>query len=86
MPLLYANMSKNATIPRVAGGAFWADDLNGWAYLYGGEYTDGQPQKTTLYAYDVWHDLWHAKEIASRDSIQGVAYGASVSVPERGQA
>lgn len=86
MPPLYANLSKNATIPRVAAGALWSDEVNGWAYLYGGETTSqGRAWPVSLYAYDVWYDKWYVRSIPDGAEIPGVSHGAATSVSERGE-
>lgn len=85
MPQLYANLSKNATIPSVNGGTLWADDVNKKFYLFGGEYYQTPPSALALYAYDTLYDEW---DIINNPppSLYGVSYGAGVSVSELGQA
>jgi hypothetical protein len=84
MPQLYANLSKNATIPSVNGGVLWADDVNKKFYLFGGEYYQTPPNALTLYSYDTLYDNWNILN-QPPSTIYGVSYGAGVSVPELGQ-
>ncbi|KAJ2897480.1 Kelch repeat-containing protein-like protein 5 [Zalerion maritima] len=86
MPQIYANLSKNASIPSVHGGTLWADELNGRLYLFGGEYEDGQPPATyNLYSYDTWYNEWHSFGQPDITGLYSVSYGAGVSVSERGE-
>ncbi|KAH8673695.1 hypothetical protein BX600DRAFT_213271 [Xylariales sp. PMI_506] len=85
MPQLYANLSKNATIPSVNGGILWADDVNKKFYLFGGEYYQTPPIDLSLYTYDVINDFWEAP-LDTPQSISGVSYGAGLSVSEKGEA
>ncbi|KAI0166446.1 hypothetical protein GGR57DRAFT_26729 [Xylariaceae sp. FL1272] len=85
MPQLYANLSKNATLPSVNGGIFWADDVNKKIYLFGGEYHNEPPEDYIPYAYDVLEDTWE-KVGDPPDDINSVSYGAGVSVSSIGAA
>ncbi|KAI0024864.1 hypothetical protein F4780DRAFT_775351 [Xylariomycetidae sp. FL0641] len=86
MPQLYANLSKNASIPTVSGGALWGDDVNKKFYLFGGEYSEElPPEKLAIYVYDVLENNWQVIG-EPPETIQSVSYGASVSISETGQA
>lgn len=86
MPQLYANLTKNATIPSVHGGALWADTVNKRLYLFGGEYYQQPPSpQFTLWAYDTIYQQWDSFGSPTQDSIAAVSYGAGVSIPELGQ-
>jgi hypothetical protein len=87
MPVLWANLSKNATIPSVSGGQIWADGVNKRFFLYGGE-TIGDPAPTSpqnVYSYDVLQNQWDNLGTPTGD-ISGVSWGAGVSVSSIGQA
>ncbi|KAK1750750.1 autophagy-related protein 3 [Echria macrotheca] len=86
MPQLYANLTKNSSIPSVNGGALWADDVNKRFYLFGGEY-NGQPPPPyiTLWSYDVLNNDWYSFGTPTQAGINGVSYGAGVGVSERGE-
>lgn len=88
MPPLYANLSKNGSIPNVAGGALWSDDINKRLYLFGGEHTLGEPPMPfNLYGYDVLNNQWDSfGPSRTGASISKVSYGAGVSVDTRGEA
>ncbi len=86
MPQLYANLSKNSSIPDVSGGALWEDNVNKMFYLFGGEYYLEPPSSTlTLYAYDVINDYWISVGAPQGASIDGVSFGAGVAVSDRGE-
>lgn len=85
MPQLYANLSKNATIPSVDGGILWADDVNKKLYLFGGEYYQTPPSTLSLYSYDTLNNYWTNFDNTPR-SINGVSYGSGVSISELGEA
>ncbi len=59
MPQLYANLSKNGTIPSVNGGILLGDNVNKKFFMFGGEYyQDAPPTNFILYAYDVINNYW----------------------------
>lgn len=87
MPPLYANLSKNQTIPTVSGGILWEDSVNKRLYLYGGEYYNAPPAAFNLYSYDILNDDWASfGPPTGAGTINAVSYGAGVSIPERGEA
>lgn len=85
MPQLYANLSKNESIPQVSGGVLWADDVNKRFYLYGGAINDASERLNSfeLWSYDVLHDSWDSFGPSSI-GIQRLAYGAGVGVSRTG--
>ena len=84
VPELYANLSKNASIPDVNGGVLWADEVNKRFYLYGGDYNGIQPNTPDLLSYDVIYNQW--ENFGPPDmAISSVAYGAGVGISELGQ-
>ena len=84
VPQLYANLSKNASIPDVDGGALWADDVNKRFYLYGGEFQGISPSQYNLFSYDVLYDQWESFGPPST-VIDSVSWGAGVGISELGQ-
>jgi hypothetical protein len=86
MPQIYANLSKNASVPSVHGGALWADDVNYRLFMFGGEFHEGSPLPTAfnMLSYDIWYNQWdNLGPIGA--GIQRVSYGASTNVAERGE-
>lgn len=83
MPQLYANLSKNTSVPNVSGGILWGDDVNKRFYLFGGE-SSTPPATFNLYAYDVLNDHWDNFGPPGQSGISPVAYGAGVAVSETG--
>ncbi|KAI5455986.1 hypothetical protein BGZ63DRAFT_367933 [Mariannaea sp. PMI_226] len=87
MPPLYANLSKNETIPDVDGGILWEDSVNKRLYLYGGEYHKATPPDFNLYSYDILNNYWVSfGPPTGAQSINTASYGAGVSVPSLGEA
>ncbi|KAL1842725.1 hypothetical protein VTJ49DRAFT_4363 [Mycothermus thermophilus] len=85
MPQLYANLTKNSSIPSVNGGTLWADTLNKRFYLFGGEYHQHPPsQEFTLWSYDTIYEKWDSFGSPPQDEYAAVSYGAGVAVPETG--
>ncbi|KAK4237907.1 autophagy-related protein 3 [Achaetomium macrosporum] len=86
MPQLYANLTKNSTIPSVSGGTLWADNVNKRFYLFGGEHYQQPPSaQFTLWSYDAIYDSWESFGSPAQDDIAAVSWGAGVSVPETGE-
>ncbi|KAK4123424.1 hypothetical protein N657DRAFT_463263 [Parathielavia appendiculata] len=86
MPQLYANLTKNTTIPSVNGGTLWADNVNKRLYLFGGEYYQQPPsQQYTLWSFDTIYNTWESFGSPAQDDIGAVSYGAGVSVSETGE-
>ncbi|PBP16800.1 cell wall anchored protein [Diplocarpon rosae] len=84
VPQLYANLTKNSSIPDVSGGILWADDVNKRIYLYGGDYSDITPNSPNLLAYDPLHDQWNSFGPPNRP-IQSVSWGGGVGISSLGQ-
>lgn len=84
VPQLYANLSKNATMPIVQGGVLWPDEVNKRFYLYGGDFFDGDtPGAPTLLSYDVIYNQWES--FGAPVGINSVSWGGAVGVSELGQ-
>lgn len=83
MPAPYANLTKNSSIPDVAGGVLWADEINKVFWLYGGEFSS-VPQDFQLWGYDTILNQWNQSSADSTD-VNRVAYGAGVGVSERAE-
>ncbi|RDW91632.1 hypothetical protein BP5796_02797 [Coleophoma crateriformis] len=83
-PQLYANLSKNASIPSVSGGILWPDDVNKRVYLYGGDYYQTPASAYSLLSYDVLNDNWDSFGVPSA-SVQSVSYGAGVGISDIGE-
>ncbi|CAI4211520.1 unnamed protein product [Parascedosporium putredinis] len=91
MPQLYANLSKNRTVPSLHGGVLWGDPVNKRLYQFGGEfYRELTTAFRGIYAYDILADAWdflsvdHARQPAST-LVRRASYGAGVAVPDRGE-
>ncbi|KAK4445497.1 kelch domain-protein 3 [Podospora aff. communis PSN243] len=86
MPTLRSNLSKDASVPLVAGGVLWEDSINKRLFLFGGE-TFGTPIPFTLYSYDIITDKWGPiGEPQQSSNIVPTSYGAGLSISGRGEA
>jgi hypothetical protein len=83
MPQLYANLSKNSTVPAVSGGILWADNVNKIFYQFGGEYEHTPQALGSIFQYDALINRW--SEVDVRDDAQRPAWGAGVSVEDRAE-
>lgn len=84
---LIANLTKPAEVPRVAGGALWADQANEKLFLFGGEFLKGSPLPGAgIFTYDPWVDEWEAvTNTTGGNTIQRPAYGMSTVVEHLGR-
>ena len=87
MPKQHANLTKNNTVPDVAGGTLWQDEVNKVFWLFGGEYSSA-PSPFQLWGYDVILNQWNLSDarLDSNSDIQRVSYGAGISISESGMA
>jgi len=86
MPSVYANLSKNATIPSVSFGILWEDSVNKWLYSYGGV-SQSTPRSFILYGYDILNNYWTSfGPPSSSGTITPLSHGGGVSISERGEA
>ncbi|KIW27898.1 uncharacterized protein PV07_07596 [Cladophialophora immunda] len=85
MPPEYANLTKNSSVPDVAGGTLWQDEVNKVFWLYGGEFS-AAPSAFQLWGYDVVLNQWNlsSPNLGSTAPIQRVSYGAGVASSEIG--
>lgn len=93
-PLLSTSPPKNSSVPSVHGAALWADQLNKRLYLFGGEPPPSLPASNyylpSLWSFDasLLNEGWALaapKNNPIQVKIDGVSYGAGVSVEERGE-
>ncbi|KAF2204718.1 hypothetical protein GQ43DRAFT_468844 [Delitschia confertaspora ATCC 74209] len=85
MPLQYANLTKNSSVPSVSGGILWPDEVNKVFYLYGGEY-QGNPEEFTFWAYDTILNQWNVTQFKSNvNTIHRVAFGAGTVMEDLGR-
>ena len=82
MPKLYGNLTKNTTVPDVAGGILWSDSVNQAFYLFGGEFPD-VPQSFALWSYDTLLDVWNVSHAVN--DVERVSFGAGATVEDRGE-
>jgi hypothetical protein len=85
LPQQFANLTKNSSVPDVAGGTLWQDEVNKIFWLYGGEFSTA-PSLFQLWGYDVVLNQWNlsSPNLGSSLPIQRVSYGAGVASSEIG--
>lgn len=85
MPVQFANLTKNATVPDVSGGILWADEVNKVFWLYGGEFSTA-PVKLDIWGYDTILNQWNKSDAASKAGsfVSRVAYGAGATLDRFG--
>jgi hypothetical protein len=84
MPVQYANLTKNSTVPSVSGGILWGDEVNKCFYLFGGEFHD-TPSDFSFWTYDTLLNQWNETAYTSNTkSMQRVSFGAGTQVEELG--
>ncbi|KAL2073942.1 hypothetical protein VTL71DRAFT_11268 [Oculimacula yallundae] len=84
VPQIYANLSKNASLPSVSGAVLWQDNVNKRFYLFGGDYSDISPNTPNLISYDTLTNDWHELGPPNKP-IQNIAYAGWVAISELGQ-
>ncbi|CAH0028906.1 unnamed protein product [Clonostachys rhizophaga] len=85
-PNFKIGLSKNDSIPTVAGGALWPDSVNKRFYLYGGEQMSGFPKRSyRILSYDILNDQWDDFGEPNTSPAPEIAgFGAGVGVSETG--
>jgi hypothetical protein len=83
MPQLYANLSKNSTVPDVSGAVLWTDTTNKVFYQFGGEYQDSPQPVDAILSFDALLNQWNQTFIP--DEYNRVSWGAGVSVNDRAE-
>jgi hypothetical protein len=78
MPELYANLTKNSTVPDVSGGILFTDEVNKVFYQFGGEYQDLPQDFDSLFSYDAVANGWN--QVSVPKDLKRVSWGAGVSV------
>jgi hypothetical protein len=81
MPKQYANLTKNNSIPAVAGGVLWPDEVNKVFWLFGGEFSSA-PSPFQLWGYDVILNQWNLSTPSSNSDILRTSYGAGAASSE----
>lgn len=85
MPQLFANLSKNASVPQLNGGVLWPDEVNKRFYQYGGAFNKpGDIDAFELFSYDIINNKWDSFG-PSRTGVVRLAYGAGVGISEIGK-
>jgi hypothetical protein len=82
MPTQHNNLTKNSTVPDVAGGILWADEVNKIFYLYGGEFSE-TAESFELWGYDAILNQWNLS--AQPDTrVERLSYGAGAAINDNG--
>ena len=81
LPKQYANLTKNNSIPAVAGEVLWPYEVNKVFWLFGGEFSSA-PSPFQLWGYDVILNQWNMSTPSSNSGILRTSYGAGVTSSE----
>ncbi|KAF2820057.1 hypothetical protein CC86DRAFT_245247, partial [Ophiobolus disseminans] len=73
------------TVPSIAGGALWSDEINGRFYAFGGYLSAGDPSPFQTWTYDTLQSKWSAVTTTG-DKMVYVARGMSAIAPDAGTA
>lgn len=77
------NSVKNISIPSLAGGLLWADDVNDVFYAFGGYFPSSTPTPFATWAFRDSSQSWNT--ISARgDAMSYVAHGAGDVSPDAG--
>lgn len=78
-PMEFDNLTKPASAPDVQGGVLWADTVNKYLYLYGGEYYQSSPEGFSFWQYDAIYDNWTTvTPDVSQAGIDRASFGAGL--------
>ncbi|KAF2463097.1 uncharacterized protein BDR25DRAFT_246528 [Lindgomyces ingoldianus] len=83
MPKMRSGSGKDSSVPSVAGGALWADEINQRFYAFGGYFTSSTPSAFQTWTHDELHGLW-SNVSTEGDVMSYVAHGMSAVAPDAG--
>jgi hypothetical protein len=83
MPEVKAGLSKNSSVPSVAGGILWPDVVNKIFYSFGGYFPHATPQPFRTWSYETSHDRWDIVN-TSGDTPSYVAHGMGTVASDSG--
>ena len=85
MPDEYDNLTKPAGAPSVEGGILWADTVNKYFYLYGGDFYQSSPSAFALWQYDAIYSNWTSvNPDPTQASIERASFGAGTVAEDSG--
>jgi hypothetical protein len=83
MPKVFANSTKNSSVPSVAGGILWPDTVNKVFYSFGGYFPQTTPQLFSPWLYNTQLDRWEVVETKG-DKPSYVAHGMGTVATDKG--
>jgi hypothetical protein len=85
MPKMNPATPKNISIPSLAGGGLWADEINSRFYAFGGYFPSGDPKPFETWTYDDSRSAW-SNVSTQGDVMSYVAHGMAATAPDAGVA
>jgi hypothetical protein len=83
MPEVRQNVTKNSSVPSVAGGILWPDTVNKIFYSFGGYFPQTTPQPFSSWSYNTDLDRWEIVETKG-DKPSYVAHGMGTVSTDKG--
>jgi hypothetical protein len=74
---------KDATVPSLAGGALWPDEINHVFYAFGGYFPDSNPINFNTWSYNTEFESWNVVPTQGEQPAY-VAYGMGATAPDAG--
>ncbi|ORX92787.1 hypothetical protein BCR34DRAFT_647580 [Clohesyomyces aquaticus] len=83
MPIVRTGSPKPATVPSLAGGTLWADEINGRFYAFGGYFPEHTPSPFETWTHDELTGSW-TKVRTEGNQMAYVAHGMSAVSSDSG--
>jgi hypothetical protein len=74
---------KDGSVPSLAGGALWTDEINHVFYAFGGLFPDSSPTDFNTWSYNTKLDSWSVVPTQGQHPTY-VAYGMGATAPDTG--
>jgi hypothetical protein len=84
MPTMMTPSKKNTTVPLLAGGTLWSDNVNENFYAFGGYFSDSAPSIFDTWLYDAKEETWAT--VTTKGDVTYVALGMSATADDAGVA
>jgi hypothetical protein len=83
MPEIRTDVTKNNSVPSVAGGILWPDTVNKIFYSFGGYFPQIAPKPFVTWSYKTDKDRWDSVKTKG-DRVSYVAHGMGTVAPDNG--
>jgi len=82
IPQMRDGLTKNNSVPSLAGGTLWADTVNNVFYAFGGYFVSSQPSTFVTWSYNTEHGTWNV--VPTQGDPSYVAHGMAAVAPDAG--